>query len=106
VLEANSFQVLGAEDGEAGIEMALTSIPDLILMDIQMPGIDGIEAFHKIRSCKKTAHIPVVAFTASITGSDRSRVKDAGFDSFISKPIDLKSFVATIETTLGNRGHE
>ena len=106
VLEAKSHQVISAENGEDGVAMALENLPELILMDIQMPGIDGVQAFQQIRSNEKTAHIPVVAFTASVTATDRSRVKDVGFNAFISKPIDLKPFISTIETMLGKENHE
>ena len=100
VLSANSFDVLEAKNGEDGVASALSNKPDLVLMDIQLPGIDGIEAFTRIRSNESTAHIPVVAFTAAVTSTDRSRVTDAGFDAFISKPLELKSFMATIKNTL------
>jgi two-component system cell cycle response regulator DivK len=65
-------------------------------MDIQLPDINGIEAFERIRANADTAAIPVVAFTASVTVNDRSRIGDAGFDGFLSKPINLKEFVETV----------
>lgn len=100
VLEAKSYRVIEANNGEEGVAMTLKNTPALVLMDIQLPGIDGIEAFRHIRAHENTADIPVVAFTASVTASDRSRVNDAEFDGFVSKPINLKSFIATIEHTL------
>ncbi|MGR9089001.1 MAG: response regulator [Gammaproteobacteria bacterium] len=103
ILEAKGHAVLAAENGEDGVAAALEHLPDLILMDIQMPGIDGFEALARIRSDAAVGPIPVIAFTASVTASDRSRVTDAGFNAFISKPIDLKSFVATIDELLA--GH-
>jgi CheY-like chemotaxis protein len=100
ILEAKGHTVVGAENGEDGVRAAAENIPDLILMDIQLPGIDGIEAFAQVRADPSTAEIPVIAFTASVTTSDRSKV--AHFDAFVSKPIDLKTFVATIEGVLAN----
>lgn len=103
VLNAKSFDVLEAKSGEDGVALAVANNPDLILMDIQLPGIDGIEAFHRMRSDNRTAQIPVVAFTAAVTSSDWSRVKESGFDAFVSKPLELKSFIATIENTLAQK---
>ncbi len=97
ILEANGHTVFTADNGEDGVVQAAEHLPDIVLMDIQMPGIDGVEALNQIRANTTTSRIPVIAFTASVTATDRSRVSDAGFDGFVSKPIDLKSFVATIE---------
>jgi two-component system cell cycle response regulator DivK len=69
-------------------------------MDIQLPDINGIEAFTRIRADAGTAHIPVVAFTASVTPMDRSRITDAGFDGFIGKPINLREFLETVRATV------
>jgi two-component system, cell cycle response regulator DivK len=96
ILEAKGYTVLCATSGEQGVVMARTAIPDLVLMDIQMPGIDGIEAFQQLRAEPSTAAIPVAAYTASVTAGDRSRVTEAGFDAFVSKPLNLKEFLATI----------
>jgi len=74
---------------------------DLVLMDIQLPDINGIEAFGRIRGHAGTAKVPVVAFTASVTANDRSRITDAGFDGFLGKPINLKDFVDTVQRTVG-----
>ena len=65
---------------------------DLVLMDIQLPGIDGIEALRRIRTDGKAARIPIVALTASVMANDRERFDKAGFDGFIAKPIDVKKF--------------
>jgi two-component system cell cycle response regulator DivK len=70
-------------------------------MDIQLPDINGIEAFERIRANGETAKVPVIAFTASVTTGDRSRIGDAGFDGFLGKPINLKEFVETVRRTLG-----
>jgi len=102
ILQAKGYATLEAVTGEAGVELALAEVPDLVLMDIQLPGINGIEAFKRIRADPRTRQIPVIAFTASVTPSDRTQVTAAGFDAFLSKPIDLKEFVATIKRLTGS----
>ena len=96
VLQAKGYQTLEAVTGEEGVKLAKEKKPDLVLMDIQLPGINGIEAFRQIRGDAKTAGIPVVALTASVTPTDRSAITAAGFDAFIGKPISLKEFVETV----------
>ena len=100
VLQAKGYQTLEAVNGEDGVRLALEHIPDMVLMDIQLPDINGIEAFARIRANAATATVPVVAFTASVTPMDRSRITDAGFDGFIGKPINLKEFLETVRKTL------
>ena len=100
ILHAKGYATLEAVNGLDGVQMALQHKPDLVLMDIQLPGINGIEAFARIRADPTTAAIPVVAFTASVTANDRSRIGDAGFDAFLSKPINLKEFVETVRRML------
>ncbi|MEO6625135.1 MAG: response regulator, partial [Burkholderiaceae bacterium] len=90
VLQAKGYTTLEAVNGEDGVRLALQHIPDMVLMDIQLPDINGVEAFTRIRANAATAAVPVVAFTASVTPMDRSRLTDAGFDGFIGKPINLK----------------
>jgi two-component system cell cycle response regulator DivK len=101
ILRAKGYAVLEAVNGLDGVKLALEHKPDLVLMDIQLPDINGIEAFERIRADATTAHIPVVAFTASVTVNDRSRIGDAGFDGFLGKPINLKEFVETVRRMLG-----
>ena len=100
VLQAKGYQTLEAVNGEDGVRLALTHRPDMVLMDIQLPDINGVEAFTRIRAHGDTAGIPVVAFTASVTPMDRSRITDAGFNGFISKPVNLKEFLETVRRTL------
>ena len=97
VLQAKGYQTLEAETGEEGVRLAKERKPDLVLMDIQLPGINGIEAFKQIRADPKTARIPVVALTASVTPTDRSQITAAGFDAFVGKPINLKEFLDTVK---------
>lgn len=102
ILEATGYAVLTAATGEAGVALAIEACPDLVLMDIELPGVDGVEAFTRLRADTRTRAIPVAAFTASVTARDRSRVTAVGFDAFVSKPIDLKTFVATVDSLLGD----
>jgi len=97
VLQAKGYQTVEAVTGEEGVKLAKEKAPDLVLMDIQLPGINGIEAFKQIRADPKTAKIPVVALTASVTPTDRSQITAAGFDAFVSKPINLKEFLDTVK---------
>ena len=92
VLRFHGYRTIDAADGETGVRLATDALPELILMDIQMPGIDGIEALRRIRADARTKHIPTVALTASVMSGDRERFDEAGFDGFISKPIDIKAF--------------
>ena len=100
VLQAKGYQTLEAINGEDGVRLALEHIPDMVLMDIQLPDINGIEAFRRIRANPATSGVPVVAFTASVTPMDRSRITDAGFDSFIGKPINLREFLETVRKVI------
>ena len=97
VLQAKGYQTLEAITGEEGVKLARERKPDLVLMDIQLPGINGIEAFRQIRADANTRRIPVVALTASVTPTDRTAIAAAGFDAFLSKPINLKEFLDTVK---------
>ena len=97
VLQAKGYQTLEAVTGEEGVKLVKEKKPDLVLMDIQLPGINGIEAFRQIRGDANTRGIPVVALTASVTPTDRSAIAAAGFDAFLGKPIDLKEFLDTVK---------
>ena len=100
VLQAKGYRTLEAVNGTDGVRLALERVPDLVLMDIQLPDINGVEAFRRIRADPASAHVPVVAFTASVTPMDRNRITDAGFNGFIGKPINLKEFLDTVRQTL------
>jgi two-component system cell cycle response regulator DivK len=101
ILRAKGYATLEAINGLDGVKLALEQVPDLVLMDIQLPDINGIDAFARIRGNAATAKVPVVAFTASVTTNDRSRIGDAGFDGFLGKPINLKEFLETVRRILG-----
>ena len=100
VLQFNGYRTIEAETGEDGVALALAHIPDLILMDYQLPGIDGIEAFRRIRGTASTAHIPIVAVTASAMPEEARKMREAGFDGFQSKPINVKEFVRAVSHVL------
>ena len=104
ILQAKGYKTVEAETGEEGVKLAKERKPDLVLMDIQLPGINGIEAFKQIRADTKTKSIPVIALTASVTPTDRSQITAAGFDAFISKPISLKEFVETVKRLIEGGG--
>jgi len=94
------FTVFEAVDGEEGLKLAQKHMPDLILMDIALPGMDGIACFKAIRSIPGLQHIPVIALTASAMTSDRETILAYGFDAYISKPIDDKLFFKTVKSKL------
>jgi two-component system cell cycle response regulator DivK len=100
VLQARGYVTLEAVTGEDGVRMAIEKKPDLVLMDIQLPGINGIEALRQVRADPDCARIPIVAFTASVMSSDRSQITAAGFDGFLGKPINLKEFLETVRQVL------
>ena len=104
VLQAKGYATLEAVNGLDGVALALQHRPDLILMDIQLPDIIGFEAVQRIRADDSGAAIPVVAFTASVTAGDRHRISEAGFNGFLGKPIELKTFLATVREQLGEAG--
>ena len=102
VLQAKGYSTVEAVTGEEGVKLAKERTPDLILMDIQLPGISGIEAFKQIRGNASTKGIPVIALTASVTPTDRTAISAAGFDAFLGKPINLKEFLDTVKRLVEN----
>jgi two-component system, cell cycle response regulator DivK len=100
VLTFKGYEIIEAETGEEGVGLAQERRPSLILMDIRLPGIDGIQALGRLRAEVATRAIPVMAMTASVMAGDRQRVLDAGFDAFQSKPIRVKDFLAAVEQLL------
>ena len=100
LLTFKGYEIIEAETGEEGVRLAQERRPGLVLMDIRLPGIDGIHALERLRAENGTRGIPVMAMTASVMSGDRQRVLDAGFDAFQSKPIKIKDFVAAVEQLL------
>jgi CheY-like chemotaxis protein len=92
VLEYAGYDVRVARTAEDGITLAVSEPPDLVLMDLQLPGIDGIEALRRLRESPRTADIPVVAVTAQAMKQDRERALDAGFNGYVEKPISVRAF--------------
>ena len=100
-LERRGFTVKIAEDGEQGLELAKEDSPDLILMDLSLPGIDGWEATRQLRSDPSTAKIPIIALTAHALSDQEGKARDAGCDDFDTKPVDLKRLLSKINAQLG-----
>ncbi len=92
VLDYAGYDVRVARTAEDGITLAVSDPPDLVLMDLQLPGIDGMEALRRLREIPRTAGIPVVAVTAQAMKHDRERALDAGFNGYIEKPISVRAF--------------
>jgi CheY-like chemotaxis protein len=100
VLTVQGYRLAEAENGEEGVRIAQELRPDLILMDIQLPGIDGIEALRQLRADARTRAIPVMAVTASAMTHDRQKIMAAGFDGYQSKPISVRPFLETVRALL------
>ena len=100
VLTFKGYTILEAETGEDGVRLAKERQPRLVLMDIQLPGISGIEALRQLRADDTTRAIPVVAVTASAMDRDRQTIMAAGFDGYQSKPLNVKEFMAAVEAIL------
>jgi CheY-like chemotaxis protein len=100
VLQFHGFKTAEAESGEEGVRLAGELLPALVLMDIQLPGINGIEALRQLRADPRTQTIPVMAVTASAMTQDRQKILAAGFDGYQSKPINVKDFVAAVRLML------
>lgn len=101
VLHASGFQTLEAETGEAGIDLARERGPALVLMDIQLPQMNGREAAKILKADAKTQHIPVIALTASAMKGDRESLLAEGFDGYIAKPINIKEISEIVQSYLG-----
>lgn len=97
VLTARGYRTLEAVSGEDAIELALSAVPALVLMDVQLPGMDGAEALERLRGDERTAAIPVLALTAQAMRGDRERFLDAGFDGYLSKPVDIGELLRTVQ---------
>jgi two-component system cell cycle response regulator DivK len=104
LLESADYTVLMATTAEVGVAMAREQHPDLILMDIQLPGMDGLQATALLKADESTRDIPVLALTALAMKGDEERIRAAGCDGYIAKPLDYKSFLAEIKSRLAARG--
>jgi two-component system, cell cycle response regulator DivK len=96
VLQATGYSTLEATTGEDAVELALSQAPALVLMDVQLPGIDGVEALERMRQNERTASIPVLALTAQAMSGDRERFLEAGFDGYLAKPVDVGALIEAV----------
>ena len=103
VLTFKGYEVIESETGEEGVRLAQERRPSLVLMDIRLPGIDGVEALRWLRAEQTTRGIPVMAMTASVMSEDRQKIMAAGFDGYQSKPINVTDFVAAVAQLLERR---
>jgi len=103
VLQVKGYATLDAGTAEDGLKIARARLPDLILMDIQLPGMSGIDALKALRAAPATAGIPVIAITASVMQQDRQQIMSAGFNGFIEKPINLRNFLDTVQRAVKAR---
>ena len=100
VLMFKGYEVIESETGEEGVRLAQERRPSLVLMDIRLPGIDGVEALRRLRAEETTREIPIMAMTASVMSEDRQKIMAAGFDGYQSKPINVTDFVAAVAQLL------
>ncbi len=104
VLQVKGYQTIETETAEQGLKLALENSPSLILMDIQLPGMDGITALKQLRADPKTANIPVIAITASAMTHNRETMLAEGFDGYQTKPISVNDFLEEVRRVLDARG--
>jgi two-component system, cell cycle response regulator DivK len=104
VLQVAGYDVIEANTGEEGLRVAREDPPDLVLMDLQLPGIDGTETLHRLRRDGLERDVPVVAVTAFAMAEDRERAALAGFDGYLEKPISVRALPDQIEAFLAGRG--
>jgi len=97
VLQASGYRTLEATTGESAVALAIDHGPDLVLMDIQLPDIDGVEALGRLRADERSASLPVLALTAQAMEGDRERFLAAGFDGYLSKPVNIAAFITTVK---------
>lgn len=104
VLLYYGYEVLEAADGKEGVSMAMEHLPDLVFMDLQMPIMDGYQAGDILKNDPKTRHIKIIALTSFAMRGDRDRVMQAGFDDYVSKPINTRALPKILELHLGAGG--
>ena len=98
VLQARGYETFEAGTGDDAVELATAHVPDLVLMDIELPGTDGVEALGRLRADDRTAAIPVLALTAQAMHGDRERFLAAGFDGYMSKPVDVLALLDVVKS--------
>ena len=100
VLQVKGYKTIESETAEVGLKLALEQSPDLVLMDIQLPGMDGITAMKQLKADPNTQNIPIIAITASAMTNNRTSMLAEGFDGYQTKPISLKDFLAEVQRVL------
>jgi two-component system, cell cycle response regulator DivK len=105
MLAAQGYDVLQASDGPHGLDVARTEHPDLIVMDLQLPGLSGLEVAHSLKSSGDTSGIPIIATSAYVQTGDEDKVRESGCDGFMAKPIAISEFLDMIEMFIA-AGHE
>jgi two-component system, cell cycle response regulator DivK len=106
LLQVNGYETVEARNAADGVKLALERNPTLILMDIQLPDVDGVATLDRLRSDERTTSIPVVALTAYAMSGDRERLLEAGFDGYLEKPIDHRLFPTQVRSLLDRRLQE
>jgi two-component system cell cycle response regulator DivK len=96
LLEMKGYRVIGAGSAEDGVKMAAEQMPDVVLMDVQLPGMDGFAGLRALREDPATRHLVIAAFTASVMKEDIARIETSGFDGYIAKPISVREFPAMV----------
>ena len=96
VLFATGYRTLEATTGADAVDLASANVPDLVLMDIQLPDFDGVQALHRLRANERTAAIPVLAVTAQAMQGDRQEFLAAGFDGYVSKPVNVRELITAV----------
>lgn len=104
VLGAHGYRTVEARSGEEAVALARAECPELVLMDIQLPGMDGVEALRELRRSGELAATPVVAVTAFVMKEDRERFLAAGFDAYLEKPVDIRALRSCVDSYLGTSG--
>lgn len=104
VLSFAGYEVVEARTGEQGVALAQQTLPDLVLMDLQLPGIDGMEALRRLRENPATCDVPVVAVTAFAMKEDRERTRKAGFDGYVAKPLSVRALPEQVRSYLAGGG--
>jgi two-component system cell cycle response regulator DivK len=104
VLQAKGYRTLEATTGEEALDLATTQAPDLVLMDVRLPDIDGVEALARLRADRRTASIPVLAVTAQAMHGDRERFLAVGFDGYLAKPVNIVEVVGAVRAQCDEGG--
>lgn len=105
ILQANNYEVIEAITGEDALKQLQNTSPDLILLDIQLPNMDGLTLIKKIREMEEMKHIPIIAVTAYAMKGDKERILESGFDAYISKPIDTRQLPVIIKEIMNRTGN-